>query len=379
MPWKEASTMSLRFEFVRLAMSDRANIRQLCRRYNISPKTAYKWIHRYEDGGPEALADRSRRPHTSPLQSSQEIEDLVIRLRERYPAWGPRKLRAHLLARGHTQLPSVSTFATILQRYGCINDADTQKHQRCQRFEAPASNLLWQMDFKGYFPLLHGKCHPLTILDDHSRYNLGLYACANQTQQTVQQLLITTFRCNGMPQRMLTDNGGPWGSSGYDAYSVLGVWLIRLGITLSHSRIFHPQTLGKDERFHRTLQCELIGQRTFTSLDDCQHHFDHWRQTYNFERPHEALAMAVPASRYHPSPRDYPEALPPIEYGSQDIIRKVDHKGDISFRAKRFRVGKSFHRYPVALRPTNIDGIYNIFFCHQHIDQININDDIQLQ
>lgn len=377
MPWKEASTMSLRFEFVQLVIASETKIRRLCRRFGVSPKTAYKWLHRYHEGGRQALADRSRRPHQSPAQTSPQMEQLVVHTRQRYPAWGARKLRRWLLERGHRDLPSPSTITAILQRNGCIAETDSQKHQAFQRFEAPTPNALWQMDFKGYFPLLDRRCHPLTILDDYSRYSIGLYACCNQRQETVEQLLISTFRRYGMPHRILTDNGGPWGSSGYDAYSVLAVWLLRLGITLSHSRIYHPQTLGKDERFHRTLQMELLARRTFLSLDDCQRHFDSWRNLYNFQRPHEALDMAVPGSRYHPSSREYPETLPPIEYGAQDIVRKVDHKGDISFRGRRFRIGKSFYRYPLGLRPTTADGVYTVFFCHQQIAQINLNNDIE--
>ena len=153
--------------------------------------------------------------------------------------------------------------------------------------------------------------------------------------------------------------------------------MIRLGISLSHSRVCHPQTLGKDERFHRTLHAEVIATSFFESTDHCQHSFDHWRTVYNFERPHEALAMAVPASRYHPSPREYPETLPRIEYSSNDIVRKVQGKGEISFRGREFKIGKAFQGYNVALRPTTIDSVLNVFFCHEQIAQINLNNDIQ--
>src|SRR5271169_1001888 len=316
MPWKAASTMSLRYEFIRLAMNETANIRSLCRRFEISPKTAYKWIERYREAGEKALADRSRRPKHSPARTPPAVEQKVLQLREKHPSWGARKLHARLTAQGYRDLPSVSTMTAILHRYGCIDRQEASKHQPYQRFEVSEPNLLWQMDFKGDFPTLHGRCYPLTILDDHSRFSLGLIACANQRRETVQQHLIATFRRYGLPQRMLTDNGGPWGSCGNDGYTELGLWMIRLGIALSHSRVCHPQTLGKDERFHRTLKAEVIGTRFFESTDHCQHCFDQWRTIYNFERPHEALAMAVPGSRYQPSSREFPGTLAPIEYGS---------------------------------------------------------------
>ena len=145
-----------------------------------------------------------------------------------------------------------------------------------------------------------------------------------------------------------------------------------LGISLSHSRVCHPQTLGKDERFHRTLQYELVSRRTFTTLDDCQNHYDRWRTIYNCERPHEALQMAVPASRYHVSHREFPETLPPPEYGVNDLVRKVDPKGTISFRNHSFKIGKGFSGYNVALRPTTTDGLYDVFFCHQRIDHVDL-------
>lgn len=376
MPWKAVSAMSLRLEFVCLAMTETANIRSLCRRYQISPKTGYKWIDRYRKAGAEALGDRSRRPHHIPRQTSATVEQMILRLREKHPAWGARKLRHRLLVQGHRTLPCVSTITAILRRHGCIDPLESKKHQVCQRFEATRPNLLWQMDFKGDFPIMHGRCFPLTILDDHSRFSLGLDACSNQHRETVQEHLLATFHRYGLPQRILADNGGPWGSCGNDGYTEIAVWLIRLGIGLSHSRVCHPQTLGKDERFHRTLDIELISTQFFTSLDHCQRSFDRWRTEYNFERPHEALAMAVPASRYHPSAREYPETLPSIEYSSTDIVRKVQGKGEISFRGKEFKIGKAFRGHYIALRPTTSDGFYNVFFCHEQIAHINLNNHI---
>jgi transposase InsO family protein len=335
-------------------------------------------MDRYRGAGAEALGDRSRRPHNSPARTAPDVEQMILRLREQHPAWGARKLQARLVAQGQTNLPSVSTMAAILQRYGCIDPLDAEKHQPWQRFEAVRPNALWQMDFKGDFPLLLGRCYPLTILDDHSRFSLGLVACSNQRQETVKQQLVTTFRRYGLPECMLTDNGTPWGSCGSDAYTELGVWMIRLGIHLMHSRICHPQTLGKDERFHRTLKAEVLSRNTFESTEHCQHSFDRWRSVYNFERPHEALQMAVPGSRYQPSTRDYPETQTPISYGPDDIIRKVQDHGLISFHGKLFKIGKAFRGFPIALRPTIIDGQYNVFFCHEQIAQVQLNADIHV-
>lgn len=376
MPWKESTAMSERLEFIQLAAADGTNVRELCRRFTISPKTGYKWIHRHRDHGLEALEDRSRRPQQSPRRTPSGIEDSIIRVRDAHPVWGGRKIHRRLVDQGHLNVPSPSTITAILHRCGRMSQEESDKHTAWQRFEAPAPNLLWQMDFKGHFPFMNSaeRCHPLTILDDHSRYALGLFACVRETHSVVQQHLVTVFRRYGLPYRMLMDNGQPWGTRGDTyRYTALTVWLVRLGIHISHTAVCHPQTTGKDERFHRTLQAELIRSSTFTNVDGCQLHFDQWRDVYNLERPHQALNMDVPATRYRVSPRPFPEHLPTIEYGPHDQVRIVQSKGEIYFRNRVFVIGKAFHRLPVAVRPTTTDGLFEVFFCHELIDQINLH------
>ena len=229
-------------------------------------------------------------------------------------------------------------------------------------------NQLWQMDFKGPFHIANQPCYPLTILDDHSRYLVGLKACPNQQGATVRDQLTTIFRQYGLPHSFLVDNGSPWGTT--DAgrhYTRLNAWLFRLGVRVIHSRPYHPQTLGKDERLHRTLKAEVLKQQQFEDFPTCQRGFDTWRQVYNTERPHEALALEVPASRYTPSPQAFPEQLPPITYRSEDQLRRVTHGGRISFRNRIFRVGKAFTGFPVAVRPTLTEGVYEVYFCKQKI------------
>jgi transposase InsO family protein len=375
MPWKETTTMSLRTEFIHLADNEAANVSQLCQRFGISRKTGYKWLRRYRESGASGLADRSRRPHHSPGRSSAATEDLVVQVRQAHPAWGGRKIKAYLERQGHSQLPSPSTITEILRRNDQIEAEEALKHRPFQRFEMEQANQLWQMDFKGYFALQDGGyCHPLTVLDDHSRFLLGLKACPNETRQTVQEQLSRIFRCYGLPERMLMDNGSPWGDDADSPHTILTAWLIRLGVQISHGHPYHPQTQGKDERLHRTLQDELLSRHALTSLPDCQSHFDRWRDIYNFERPHEALQMQSPISRYQPSPRPFPEVLPPILYDTGDIVRKVDASGKISFHNRSFRVGKAFRYNPVALRPTQVDGDYDVVYCHLKVAQISLRE-----
>lgn len=376
MPWKAATPMSLRLEFVQLALASRANIRMLCRRYGICAMTAYKWIYRFQKGGVAALEDRSRRPHTSPRKIALLLEQAIVDLRQRHPAWGGRKIRQRLLKIGYQDVPSASTVTAVIRRQGLLDSSSSRPTRDLQRFEAPAPNALWQMDFKGDFSLLAGRCYPLTVLDDHSRFALGLMACANQQMETVQGHLCTIFRRYGLPHRILADNGGPWGSCGTEGYTKLEVWLIRLGVDMSHSRVCHPQTLGKDERFHRTLKAEVLSQHILTDLGQCQYRFDVWRDIYNLERPHEALQMAVPATRYQPSSRTFSELLPSIEYSPEDIVRKVQPTGKFSFHNRLFRIGKAFAGLQIALRPTLTDGQFDVFFSWKHVAQINLNNHI---
>jgi transposase InsO family protein len=239
MPWKEVLIVSQRQEFVVLARADGANVRELCRRAGISPKTAYKWLERYAAGGVAGLADQSRRPHTMPEQTPAAVEALVLSVRQQHPAWGGRKIRARLQALGHTAVPSASTITAILHRHGLIAPEESARHQPHQRFEQPAPNELWQMDFKGHFGLEDGsRCHPLTVLDDHSRFALGLRACGNEQGATVQGHLRELFRSYGLPRRMLMDNGAPWGCDWEHPYTPLTVWLLRLGVGVPGSLWF---------------------------------------------------------------------------------------------------------------------------------------------
>ena len=372
MPWKEASSMELRREFVELASVAGGNVSQLAARFGISRKTAYKWLARFRAEGVKGLSDRSRRPRTSPGRTRRRIEAAVVRLRKRHPAWGARKLRARLSALGQGALPANSTVHTILARQGLISPQESEQRQRFTRFEHAAPNALWQMDFKGHFSLTNGRrCHPLTVLDDHSRFSVLLAACADETSLTVRERLIRVFERYGLPERMLMDNGGSWRGGGDDPHSEFTVWLMRLGVRVTHGRPCHPQTQGKDERFHRTLKAEVL-TRPLATLSSCQRCFDRWRDVYNLERPHEALGMHPPISRYRESPRAYPRRLPAVEYGPDDQVRRVSIEGDISFRGHELKIGKAFRRQQVALRATASDGVWEVYFSYSLLGHVHL-------
>ena len=286
-PFAERRVSDLRAEFVALASQPGANRRELCQRFEISAPTGYKWLQRYAAEGPAGLRDRSRRPHHSPAQTVPAIEQAVLALRAQHPTWGGRKLRVLLARQGVQPLPAASTITAILRRHDRLDPAQGAGQPRAwQRFEHPYPNALWQMDFKGGWPCGPGRCHPLTILDDHSRYALGLVACPNQRTATVRAHLVTAFQRYGLPARLLVDNGSPWGNHPAHPYTPLTVWLRRLDIAVSHSRPYHPQTLGKDERFHGTLERDFGRQPPRPDLASWQTAFDAWR--------HEDLPGAAP-------------------------------------------------------------------------------------
>ena len=372
MPFTGVSAMDLKKEFVRLALAPGANRRELCRRFGVSPPLMYRLLVRYQAEGEAGLEERSRRPTTSPARTSTEIEAAVLTLRTEHPAWGGRKIAAVLKRRG-LAAPAPSTVTEILRRAGVELGAFGGGETSFIRFEHPAPNDLWQMDFKGHVPLRSGRLHPLTALDDHSRFCVVLGACGDQRTRTVKACLTEAFRRYGLPWRMTMDNGSPWGGGGYgDAYTPLGVWLMEQDIRISHSRPFHPQTQGKDERFHRTLKAEVLAGLPFEDLLHAARGFERWRNIYNTERPHDALGLLTPIDRYVPSPRSYREALEPFEYGPDDQLRHVHADGRISFKAQRYRVPKAFNGKILAVRSTQKDGVYDIVFRTNRITSIDL-------
>jgi len=363
MPWREATAVSERYEFVMLAMADGANVAALCRRFGISRSKGYKWLGRFKAEGRPGLFDRSRRPETSPKRTALAAEEAVAQLRAEHPAWGGRKIKRRLADLGHRDIPAASTITGILRRRGLIDPGESQKRVPFIRFEHESPNALLQMDFKGHFPLAKGRCHPLTLIDDHSRYCLLVEACPDEKGDTVKAGLTKAFRRYGLPERMTMDNGSPWGSDREHTVTPLTVWLMRLDIRVGHSRPYHPQTQGKNERFNGTLTREVIAPRSFASLEQAQAAFEAWREVYNLERPHEALGLTTPASRYRPSPHPFPDIPPPLAYAGGAIVRRVQKQGWISFKGRDIKLPKALTGYPVAIEPRFAeDGVFDVRF-----------------
>ncbi|MBX3070997.1 MAG: IS481 family transposase [Thermomicrobiales bacterium] len=377
MAWREQTSMTEREEFVALATSEAISMRALCDRFGVSRKTGYKWLARADSGGAGWSADHSRRPHRSPGRTAADVEARVVAARQAHPAWGGRKLHQWLRDQGVETVPAPSTITDILHRHDLIDPAHPSSQPIPQRFERPRPNDLWQLDFMGHLAMATDRVHPLTLIDDHSRYLLGVWACPHEQRELVQTHLTSAFQRYGLPLAILTDNGPPWGTSGAGGLTALEAWWIRLGIRVLHGQPYHPQTQGKIERLHRTLATEVTRTRRFADLAAAQSAFDHWRPVYNHQRPHEALDLQVPATRYQVSSSSFPTVLPPIDYGPEGpdcAIRLVRSQGAISFRNHSFFVGRGLIGQYVAVRPTTTDGRFAVFYCHQQVATIDLAD-----
>lgn len=376
MPWREVSLMDQRQEFILLFQQADVNRRELCRRFGVSPKTAYKWLARVGVEGKDWAQDKSRRPQLSPTRSKAKLEAAVLEIRDAHPVWGARKIRRCLEDR-HKSVPAASTVHAILARHDRI--PPPSQPPQFIRFEHPAPNDVWQMDFKGRFPLGDRQmCHPLTMVDDHSRYALCLQACSNEQTETVQQHLERTFHRYGLPSAFLVDNGVPWGTCSPVRWTKLRVWLLKLGVDVIYARPYHPQTKGKNERFHRTLKAEVLSMRTFRTSRELQKAFDRWRHIYNNERPHQSLDQNVPASRYRPSHRSLPSKLCEPEYEEGAILRRAGSaKANFRFGKRRWNVPDAFRGELLAIRPLDVDGKFGVFFGAHQIACLNMQNGVQ--
>lgn len=283
--------MSQKLKFLEEVENKVDTISELCRKYSISRTLGYRYINRYKKRGYEGLTEESRVPKLCPHQTSLEMERLIVETRQQYPDWGARKLH-RILSEDYPgiHLPALSTITAVLKRNNLIDKEESLKRQALCRFEKEKPNELWQMDYKGYFSLTtKQRCYPLTILDDHSRFSIGIKALPNEQGKPAISYLELIFREFGLPLQINVDNGNPWGNSRGACHTYFSVWLLRLGIEVTHSRVRHPQTNGKIERFHRTLKQEVLKRNKFESFEQAQNAFEQWRIIYNNRRPHEAL------------------------------------------------------------------------------------------
>lgn len=340
MPWLETDVRDQRIRFVIAATHASANVTATCRAFGISRKTGYKWLARHAAAGSAtALADRSRRPDRSPSRTSAAVTARVVALRETY-GWGGEKL-VPLLADEGIRI-AARTVDRIIAREG-LSREDVAPAPAPGRFTRPVPNDLWQMDAKGHYPLpQRRRCHPLSVLDDHSRFAVGLYALPTLHGQGVRAALVECFERYGVPAAMLMDHGSPWWAAANAAgLSALSVFLLKQGIRLVHGRVRHPQTQGKVERFHRTLAERLRWWGVPDDLEGFRAALAAFRAEYNHVRPHEALGQEPPAWHFQPSRRAYCPAPRRWTYPPGSAVYRVDRNAMITVAGGRFFVAEA--------------------------------------
>lgn len=346
MPWMEKRVEMLREEFIIRSLQADRNFSALCKEYGISRKTGYKWLKRYQDEG--NLDDQSKQPKRAVNKTDETIERLIIDIRKEHPVWGARKIQVYLCNKGH-DMPCVRTVNNILGRHGLISREASLARRPFKRFERERNNELWQADFMGDFLMVDGnRCFPLTILDDHSRYALLIEP--KHEQRDVIKSFVQVFRMYGLPEAILTDNGANFSGlkSGYTQFERA---LLDQDILPIHGRAYHPQTQGKIERFHRSLQNEVLKLHRPINFADATIVLHQWRNFYNCERPHQALGDRCPSQIYSPSQREYQEKVPPYDYNSQYRLHKINNWGFLRFTNYQIYISETFRDTYIQLIP----------------------------
>ena len=365
MPWLETSPMDQRMQFIADYQRGLQSMTELADRFDISRRTAYKWIDRYEEAGPSGLMDRSRRPHQCPHATAQELVDAVLEARRHHPHWGAKKLR-RILTRKQPQRawPARSTICDLLKRHDLIPKTRRRAplgHPGRPLTPMTEPNAIWTADFKGHFKTRDGiYCYPLTLVEGFSRYLLACQGLRSTEIVLARPIFQRAFEAYGLPQIIRTDNGVPFATTALGRLSRLSVWWIRLGIYPELIEPSHPEQNGRHERMHRTLKAEAT-RPPAGNLQAQQTRFNRFRDEYNDERPHEALNQETPASVYRPSRRALPQKLAPVEYPGHFEVRLVSRNSGIRWKHHWVCVTHTLAGEYVGLDEVD-DGLWDVYF-----------------
>jgi putative transposase len=374
MPWKELDVVNLRTEFALRSMDRTIVFKDLCNEYGISRKTGYKWKKRFLEEGIHGLYDLVRRPKSCPQQLPEETVCEIVRFKLLHLAWGPKKIR-ELYLRGYGEAPSVSSFKRVLDKAGLVKHRRKRRQHNLKRLtqmmKPQAPNDIWTVDFKGWWRIKSNRrCEPLTIRDEYSRYILAISAMESPSTRAVRREFERVFSLYGMPRIIRSDNGTPFASSQAPlGLSKLSAWWIGLGIRLDRIAPGHPEQNGGHERMHKDIRMELQGVIE-GDLSHHQHAFDIWQRTFNFERPHEALNMKVPADIYRRSSLNYREVYN-IEYSDDYITRKIDTSGRVGINNKHIFISSALSGWNVGLKYLSNDRM-ELWFDYLRIGEIDL-------
>ena len=336
MGWRHTDPMNERVEFISAWLKGDATVTELSVRFDISRKTAYKWIDRYKADGPAGLYDQSRAPRHPAGCTPPELVARVVKLRRAHPAWGPRKLKARLeMDHPDVSWPAASTIGDILKRAGLVRPRRFRRRvppMTTPFARAHAPNDVWCIDFKGWWRTGDGRrCEPLTVSDAMSRYLLLCQPVGRTSYDVVWPLMARAFREHGLPGAIRSDNGPPFGSVGAGGLSRLSVNFVKMGIVPERIAPGKPQQNGRHERLHLTLKREAASPPSRTLRAQAAR-LARFRKVYNHERPHEALGQIPPAAIYVPSGRTWDGKLRAPDYPGATETRAVRTAGTIKWR-----------------------------------------------
>ena len=365
MAWRTMAVRDQRVEFVVRAQQGQQNLSRLGAEFGIARPTGYVWLKRYREQGVAGIEEHSRRPRHSPHQTAPPVEQPIVQLRRERPDWGARKLQ--LLLRDEGILLPVITVHRVLLRHGWVRP-DDRRSPAWQRFERVAPNQLWQMDFKSPKGCQQ-PVGPLSVIDDHSRFVIALEKTGSTRTEAVQEGLERAFLRHGVPESMLMDHGTPWwNAQAPSGWTKLQVWLMKQGIACLFSGIRHPQTQGKVERFHLAL--EMARRRRLQNHEMDQGWLDQFRYEYNYLRPHEALDMKTPSTRWFPSPRRYQPHPPPWCYPAGAEVRALGSQGQLRLHGQRWEISQALAREPVQL--VRISNRILVYYCNSLLKEIDL-------
>ena len=368
MPWKKSGPMEQRTEFALRAMQT-LNFRALCQQYGISAKTGYKWRERFWRKGLAGMEEESRRPKSHSKQLPEEEVCEIVRLKLAHMAWGPRKIR-ELYLRGHGEVASESTFKRVLERTSLTQKRRRRRAPEAGRLssgrQAAALNEVWTVDFKGWWRKAEQRCEPLTVRDEYSRYLLEVRAVEDARSETVRKSFERIFERHGLPEAIRSDNGSPFASrQGVLGLSRLSAWWVVLGIDLERGRPGHPQDNAGHERMHKDISRELEAEGACD-----QAALDVWRESFNYERPHEALGMRCPGEVYLASERKYEGTPEDLDYPKM-CSRRVSPKGLISLEGQPLFLSASLGGWSVGLKPIAED-LMEVWFGRLLLGQVDL-------
>ena len=375
MGWENHKVEHQRLQLVMAYIRNESSMTDLCKQYGVSRKTGYKWYNIFCQSGKEGLKDAVRAPHEPYRLYSKDQIEIAIDYKLKHRKFGPKKIFVRLNELyPKSNWPSPTRLYEIYKNLGLVTD-------RRIRSRVPATSPLghlndcndtWAVDLKGWFLTGDGiKCEPLTITDAYSRYLIKCKHLDKHSVEYVWPVFEEAFREYGLPFRVRSDNGPPFGCVGAGRLTRLSINFIKAGVTPEWIRPGHPEENGRHERFHLTLKEAVASPPQETLILQIKEMEKFWSE-YNFERPHEALSMKTPGSVYSRSPRDWDGKLRSPEYDSNMTVRKVCQSGCIWLKQKEHYIGQALQGEYIGLQQNDSDS-FEVYYGPVYLGKLDQN------